>query len=664
MLSRRRLPSDGNLDWRVKMKMNRIQQHWNNPKQRREVMTALSGGLIVAAFIAGALWDAATVRSVLMLAAALIAGADIAVRAMNSLRSRHVSIELLVTIAAGGALVIGEYWEAAAVTFLFLFGAYLEARTLGRTRKVLEDLFDLAPTMAVVLRSARQVEVLPHEVQPGEIVLLKPGSKVPVDGEVLEGHSAVDESAITGEPMPEDKAPGARVFAGTVNMDGLLQVRATGVGADTTLARIIRRVEEAQEAKAPAQRFIERFAAWYTPLIIGLSGLAFLLTRNLELALTLLVIGCPGALVISTPVSVIAGIGRAAQRGILIKGGEHLENAGKISALALDKTGTLTEGRPRVTDIIALQPLLAGAGSLPAGMAGWQQEPSEMEVLRLAARAEAGSEHPLARAILAEAAARLGSEAEIHTLPDGGFQNFTGKGVRAVTGGRTILIGTWALMDELGVVVPDEALEGMDRLKADGKTAVLVAVDGTVTGVLGISDPIRESSAEAVRRLYAAGLKRVLMLTGDDRRTARAIAAEAGIDEVRAGLLPEHKLEAIRELQREGYITAMAGDGINDAPALAAADTGIAMGAAGSGVAIETADIALMADDLLKIPEAIRISKATLGNIRQNVAIALITVAGLLLGVLLGEVNMAGGMLIHEASVLFVILNGMRLLRV
>jgi len=644
--------------------MTKIQHLWNNPKQRRQAMTALSGGLIVAAFASGALRDATTVRSVLMVAAALIAGADIAGRAINSLRRRQVSIELLVTIAAVGALVIGEYWEAAAVTFLFLFGAYLEARTLSRTRKVLEDLFDLAPTMAVVLRSGRQVEVLPHEVQPGEIVLLKPGSKVPVDGEVLEGISAVDESAITGEPMPEDKVPGARVFAGTVNMDGLLQVRATGIGADTTLARIIRRVEDAQEAKAPAQRFIERFAAWYTPLIIGLSGLALLLTRDLELALTLLVIGCPGALVISTPVSVIAGIGRAAQRGILIKGGEHLENAGKISALALDKTGTLTEGRPRVTDIIALQPLPATARPLPAGMAGWQQELSELEVLRLAARAEAGSEHPLARAILAEAETLLGSEAGIHALPDGGFQNFTGKGVRAVTEGQTILVGTLALMDEMGVVVPDDAVEGMDRLKADGKTAILVVVEGTVIGVLGISDPIRESSAEAIRRLYAAGLKRVLMLTGDDRLTAWAIAAKAGIDEVRSELLPEHKLEAIRELQREGYITAMAGDGINDAPALAAADTGIAMGAAGSGVAIETADIALMADDLLKIPEAIRISKATLSNIRQNVAIALITVTGLLLGVLLGEVNMAGGMLIHEASVLIVILNGMRLLRV
>ncbi len=336
--------------------MQRLQIWFDNPRNRRQVLTALSGMLIGLALLAGWLLDAQTWRRGLMFAAALVAGGDIAVRAWHSLWNRHVSIELLVTIAAIGALLIGEVWEAAAVTFLFMLGAYLEARTLSHTRQALQSLLDVAPTIAVVLRHDEQVEVAPHQVQTDETVLIRPGTKIPVDGAVRGGRSTVDESAITGEPLPAVKSEGDEVFAGSINQDGLLYVRATGVGADTTLARIVRRVEEAQEEKAPTQRFIERFGRWYTPAIIGLSAVAWLLTRNLELALTLLVIGCPGALVISTPVSVVSGIGQAARRGILIKGGEYLENAGKISALAFDKTGTLTEGKPRLTDVIALQP--------------------------------------------------------------------------------------------------------------------------------------------------------------------------------------------------------------------------------------------------------------------------------------------------------------------
>ena len=302
-------------------------------------------------------------RHGLMIAAALIAGSDIAWRAWHALRNRHISIELLVTIATVGALVIGEYWEAAAVTFLFMLGAYLEARTMSQTRQALQGLLDLAPTSAIVVRDGQQIEILSHEVEPGEVVLVKPGAKIPVDGEVVAGHGVVDESAITGESIPQEKTSGDKVFAGTINQDGLLKVEARGVGADTTLARIIRRVEEAQEEKAPTQRFIERFSRWYTPAIIALSAVTLLLTGDIELALTLLVIGCPGALVISTPVSVVAGIGQAAKKGILIKGGEYLENAGKISAVALDKTGTITQGKPRLTDIVVLAPTPVLAGS-------------------------------------------------------------------------------------------------------------------------------------------------------------------------------------------------------------------------------------------------------------------------------------------------------------
>jgi len=642
--------------------MKTIKVWFDQPVQRRRLLMGASGLLILTALAVDYLAGPAGLWSSLMIAAALIAGYDIALRAWQALLNRHLSIELLVTIAAAGALVIGEYWEAAAVTFLFMLGAYLEARTLDRTRQTLQGLLNLAPTTATVVRDGRQLEVTPYEVEPGETVLVKPGGKISVDGEVVDGRAIVDESAITGEPMPVEKRAGAQVYAGTINQNGLLHVRATGVGADTTLARIIRRVEEAQEEKAPTQRFIERFARWYTPAIIGLSLAAFLLTWNIELALTLLVIGCPGALVISTPVSMVAGIGRAAKQGILIKGGEYLENAGKITALALDKTGTLTQGKPQLTDIVALQPAPVGgpeySGSLalsPAGKAAGRWTAAQQEVLRWAAIAEAGSEHPLARPIVAEAE-KLGP-----VSTGAKFDSCTGRGVRAIYQGHMIGVGSAELMAKLNVAISPQTELELARLKSEGKTAVLVALDGLEVGILAIADVLRETTPAMIQRLKKIGLERIIMLTGDDRRTAQAIANEAGVTEVYAELLPEHKLQIIRQLQEEGYVVAMAGDGINDAPALAAADIGIAMGAAGTDVAIETADIALMADDLMKIPEAIGLSKATLRNVRQNVAIALITVFGLLAGVLLGEIHMAGGMFIHELSVLIVILNGMRL---
>ncbi|WKZ40562.1 MAG: cation-translocating P-type ATPase [Anaerolineales bacterium] len=633
--------------------MNKIKSVFSNLQQRRKLLTIISGALILIAFGADYFFGWRTIFNVAMIGAALTAGWDIAVRAIVSLQNRHISIELLVTIATLGALWIGEYWEAAAVTFLFIFGAYLEARTLSQTRKVLSGLLDLAPTTAVVVRDGKQVEVMPNEVTSDETVLVKPGTRVPVDGEVINGRSAVDESTITGEPIPEEKSIGSKVFAGTINQNGLLKVRATGIGADTMLARIIRRVEEAQDEKAPTQRFIERFANWYTPFIIVLSIATYIITRDIELALTLLVIGCPGALVISTPVSVVAGIGRAAKSGILIKGGEYLENAGKISALALDKTGTLTQGKPRVTDVIPFASFLDP--NLPAVSGSWDS--AQATILRWAGVVEAGSEHPLARSILS-AAESLG---EIPTAQH--FDTFTGRGVQAQYDGHIISVGTLELMRQLKVSVDDQARAVLNHLKSEGKTAVLVALDGRVIGVLGIADPIRETTASMICRLKEVGLKRIVMLTGDDRLTAQSIARQAGIEDVRAELLPDDKLSAIRDLQKDGHVVAMVGDGINDAPALAAADIGIAMGAAGTDIAIETADVALMSDDMMKLPEAIRLSKATLRNIYQNVFIALTTVSMLLLGVLFGKVHMAGGMLIHEASVLIVIVNGMRLLK-
>ncbi len=610
-----------------------------NPATRRKWLVLGSAALIGAGLVARWGFGAIDLWAALMAAAAVLAGADIAWRALQALRIRHLSIELLVTIAAIGALIIGEYWEAAAVTFLFMLGAWLEARTLRQTRGALADLLKAAPQLATVIRDGQPVEVAASAVRPGETVLVRAGQRIPVDGEVMEGNAAVSEAAITGEPIPAEKAPGARVHAGTIAENGLLRIRATGVGADTTLARIIRRVEEAQEERAPSHRMIERFAQWYTPAIMVLALGAWAVTQDVRLALTLMVVACPGALVISTPVSIVAGIGRAARSGILIKGGQHLENAGRIDMLALDKTGTLTEGRPSLVEVLPL-----------AGI-------DRAELLRWAAIAESGSDHPLGRPIVA--AARAGAEI---AAPEA-VEELAGMGLVVRYAGRRIAAGNRRLFDRLGIAFDAAAEAALAGLLARGRTPVIVALDGRAVGILGLSDQPRPSAAPAIARLREAGIQRIAMLTGDQPQAARAIAADLDIDEVHAGLMPEDKLRLIRAFQAEGRHVAMIGDGINDAPALAAADTSIAMGAAGSDVAIEAADIALMANDLGKLPEAVAISRATLSNMRQNLVIALLTVAGLLAGVFSGDIHMAEGMLVHQLSVLVVILNGMRLLR-
>ncbi len=632
--------------------MAAIRDLWRDQTSRRMWLAIVSGVLLAIGFSAGYIGALSGLRYPFLLVAAIVAGSDIALRAIASARRRQVTIEQLVTIAAIGAIAIGEVWEAAAVTFLFIFGAWLEARTMARTRQALAGLIDLAPDIALVIRDGETREVDPSEVLLGETVLVQPGGRVPVDGIVRKGRSVVDEAPITGEPIPAGKEPGDQVYAGTVSQEGVLFIEATGIGVDTTLARVIHRVEEAQDAKAPVQRTIDRFATWYTPAIIMLAIVVWGATRNIELALTLLVIGCPGALVIATPVAFVAGIGRAANRGILIKGGEDLATVGKVTALALDKTGTLTEGRPVLTDVVSLSPALVPAG-------GIQQPGSDDEVLRLAAIAEMGSAHPLARPIIAAASERC---AEPIPHPDAG-EAVPGLGVWATWQGREIGVGTPGLLDTRGIAPAPEAIDAIERLRREGKTAMLVAVDGEIVGAIAVADRPRDDVQNLRPALARAGVRRVAMLTGDNPVTARHIAADAGIDEVHAGLLPDDKLAWIREAQASGEVVAMVGDGINDAPALAAADVGIAMGAAGSHIALETADIALMTDDLSRIPEALRISRATVRVIRQNLAIALVTVAALLTGVMLGEVNMAGGMLVHEGSVLLVIANGLRLMR-
>lgn len=583
-----------------------------------------------------------TLANAFMLAAAIVAGYGIVVKAVRALLVKFISIDLLVSIAAIGATLIGNFWEAAAVTFLFAIGHALEAGTMNKTRAALAELVAVAPDVAVVMRDGEQVEIAAHQVRMGEIVLVKNGAKVPVDGQVVSGTGAIDEASITGESIPVEKTKSDHVFAGTISRGGFLQVMATGIGADTTLARIIRRVEEAQDAKAKTQAFIDRFSKWYTPAVMVLALAAGLISGDVVLGLTLLVIGCPGALVISIPVAIVAGIGRSARNGILIKGGEYLETSAKISAVAVDKTGTLTEGRPVLTDIVVRNP-----------------EADRREVLRWAAAAEAGSEHPLARPIL-DTAREEGVAPE--GLP-GSVTPVVGKGIVADAHGKRVLIGNMPLLEQYGIVNDAGAAVAANKLAAAGKTPMIVAVDESVLGVIGVADTIREDAPEMIRRLHASGVQKVVMLTGDTRLVAEAIGEAVGIDEIHASLLPEDKLDAVARLQREGHTVAMVGDGVNDAPALATADIGVAMGAAGSAVAVETADIALMGDNLLKLPEAISLAKRTVNVMRQNIWIALITVVVLLVGVFAGGVTMAIGMLVHEGSVLIVILNAMRLLR-
>ncbi|WP_254768722.1 heavy metal translocating P-type ATPase [Salinilacihabitans rarus] len=626
-------------------------------RHRKPAVVVASGALFAVGWGFGYFYDLETASAALMVLAAVVGGYDVAKKAYHTLRSGTVGINTLVTLAALGAIYIGEFWEAGAVVFLFALGNYLEARTMGKTRNALQELLEMTPDTAIVRRDGEDVEVPAREVEAGETVIVKPGAKVPVDGEVVDGESAIDQSPVTGESAPVHKAAGDEVYAGTVNQEGALEVVATGTGSDTTLERIIRRVEEAQEAKAPTETIIERFAKYYTPAIVVLAAGAYAITGNAVMALTLLVIGCPGALVIGPPVSIVSAIGNAARSGVLMKGGEHLETAGKIDLVAFDKTGTLTKGETAVADV-------EGFGR------------DDDEVLRYAAIAERKSEHHLADAIL-EAARGDGSvdggpaatdggavlEADSPTLPDpDDFSVVAGKGVVANYDGRRIVVGNRALLDEEGLDVPTRVAEYVREREEAGETAVHVVLDGEIVGVVSLRDELRPAAADVVRELRDAGV-RTVMLTGDNERTARAVADAVGIDDYRAALLPEEKQDAIRSFQDEGHVVAMVGDGINDAPSLATADVGVAMGAAGTDTAIETADMALMADDLERIPYAVKLSKATRWNVTENVAIAVGTVVLLLAGVFAGRVHMASGMLVHIGSVLLVILNGMRLLR-
>ncbi len=555
----------------------------------------------------------------------------------------------------GGAPPV--YFEAAAViTTLVLLGQVLELRARSATSGAIRALLGLQPKTARRLRAGGvEEDVTLAEVQPGDRLRVRPGERVPVDGVVLEGRSAVDESMLTGEPIPVEKDPDARVTGGTVNGTGGFVMRAERVGADTLLAQIVRMVAEAQRSRAPIQRLADQVSAWFVPAVVvvavltalawGLYGPGPRMAYALVNAVAVLIIACPCALGLATPMSIMVATGRGAQAGVLIKNAEALETLERVDTLVVDKTGTLTEGKPRLVSVVAAD-----------GMA-------EREVLAIAAGLERGSEHPLAAAILAGAAERGATPAEVAE-----FRSLTGRGVAGVVGGRRVALGNARLLEEVGVT-PGPLGARADALREEGQTVMLLVVGDVVAGILGVTDPIKPTTPEAIRALRAEGL-RVIMLTGDSHVTAKAVARALGLDDVIAQVLPEQKVDAVRRLQAEGRVVAMAGDGVNDAPALAQADVGIAMGT-GTDVAMESADVTLVKGDLRGIVRARRLSRATMRNIRQNLVWAFIynalgvpVAAGVLypwLGILLSPIMASAAMSLSSVSV---IANALRLRRV
>ncbi len=561
-------------------------------------------------------------------------------------RERAIGNEALMAAATVGAAILGAWEEAAFLVFLYGSAEAIEEYTFARTRTAIRALLDLAPKEARVLRDGEQTLVLATSLRPGDIFLVRPGEGIATDGVVREGRSAIDEAVVTGESIPVDKAVGSTVFAGTINRTGALKVEATRSLEDNTLSRIIHMVEEAQERKGEAQLFIERFGRRYSPVVLvgalGLLALPPLLGLSFAewsvRAIVLLVAGAPCALVMSTPVAVAAAIGRAGRQGVLIKGGVALESLARIRAVAMDKTGTLTRGEPEVT---AVTP---GEGR------------TAESVLLLAASVEQYSEHPLAWAIT-----RKAREQGLRLLPATGFQAHTGAGATATVEGREAYVGSPGLFAEQGLT--SGGFERViERLRAEGQTAVLVGDRTAIWGVISIRDQVRPVAADAVRELKALGL-RIVMLTGDNRRTADAIAGELGLDEVHAELKPDDKVRLVEELKRQYGSVAMVGDGINDAPALAAASVGVAMGTAGADAAIESADVALMADDLGKLAFAVRLGRRAKGIGRQNIVFSLLILAVLIPSSVIGVLSIALAVLAHEVSELLAVANGLRVLR-
>ncbi|NMC32083.1 MAG: cadmium-translocating P-type ATPase [Veillonellaceae bacterium] len=620
------------------------------PSAGRQLPRALLSGLFLTfAYGLEKFQGPAPVYLALYIAAMVLGGWGNFRKASYSLRRLNFNMSVLMSVAVTGAVGIGQYEEGATVAFLYAVSELLEGWTMEKSRRSIRQLMDLAPKLARVRRNGIEFDLPVEEIAVGEIMIIRPGVKIALDGNVLHGESAINQAAITGESLPVEKSPGAPVFAGTLNTYGALEVEVTRLVRDTTIARIIHMVEAAQTKRAPSQAFVEKFAAVYTPVVMMLAaGIVFLppLLSGLEWqpwiyrGLALLVVACPCALVVSTPAAIVSAIGTAARNGVLIKGGIYLEEMGSIQAIALDKTGTLTEGRPVVTDILPLH-------SLPA-----------KDLLALAADVEARSEHPLTNAIV-DAAREQGHM----VVPATDFQSLPGRGAQASRNGEKILIGNPRLFEERGIpLVP--AVRSIAELQNQGKTVMIIGTSTYLLGLIAVADALRKNSPASVAELKRSGIRHTILLTGDNAVTAAAVAAEVGVDEYRAELLPQDKLAAIHELRGKYGKVAMVGDGINDAPALALSTVGIAMGGAGADTALETADVALMADDLDKLTFLIRLSRQTLTVIRQNIAFSLAVKALAILAVFPGWLTLWLAILADMGATLLVTLNSLRLLTI
>jgi len=579
-----------------------------------------------------------TIATIAFTAASVIGIAPIAIQAYQALRVRVVSIDLLVTIAVFGAFLIQNFEESAIVTFLFLFGAYLEQRTLNKTRSAIKELTEMAPESALKqLENGEFVEVEVDEVDVGDILLVKTGAKIPVDGTVLTGEGHINEASITGEPLPVSKHAESSVFAGTILENGTLQIVADRVGEDTTFGRIIELVEEAQDSKSEAERFIDRFARWYTPAVLVFAVIVWLFSRDVELAITILVLGCPGALVIGVPVSNVAGIGNGASHGVLLKGSEVIVEFSRVDTIVFDKTGTLTIGEPEVADI--------------------QIHSADVEMMKsYVASIENESDHPLAKAVVKH----IGP---VQLLPVERTNVIKGGGIVAEVNGHSVVVGNPTLMEREGVRLSDRAREEVSKLEANGNSLVMASIDGELQALIGIRDQVRPGVNGDLAKIKKLGVKNLVVLSGDNQGTVDRVARELGLTEAHGHMLPEDKAAYVQGLIDKGHIVAFVGDGVNDSPSLALAHIGIAMGS-GTDVAIETSDVVLMNSDFSKLPHALGLTKATANNMRQNIAIAVGVVLFLLASVFFSDwMNMSIGMFVHEGSILVVILNGMRLLR-
>ena len=625
----------------------KVEPPWRNAKVRASL---LSGVLLAAGWLAGLAGVSGVATSIAYGSAMIVGGYFFAREAAEELvREREIGIELLMTIAAIAAAAMGEPAEGATLVFLYSISEAAEGYTAQKTRSAIQALMKLVPPTATVRRDGVVVEIAAEELQVGDHFLIRPGESVPTDGVIVSGRSSIDEAPVTGESVPVEKDAGDTVLAGTINRAGALEVRVTKAFAENTVSRIIALVEDAQERKGTSERFIARFGRWYSPLVLAGSGVAAVLPPlvagsawigSIRLGTILLVAAAPCALVISIPITLVAALGAGARRGVLIKGGIHLEELARIRVVAFDKTGTLTRGEPEVTDVIPL---------------GGRDR---SEVLAIAAAVDRWSEHPLARAIVAAAGA---SGVAVPESAD--FQAQVGAGAFARIGETAIHVASRPYVTDVLKLDVGSIRSELDALEADGKSVVFVATSSEIRGVLALRDNLRPEARDSIRGLRALGIRKIVMLSGDNEGTARAIAREAGIDEVHAKLKPEDKVTQVRTLaQQHGHLL-MVGDGVNDAPALAEATVGVAMGTAGTDVALETADVALMADDLGKLVEALRLGKRARQLVRQNLALSTAVIAGMVTGAIAGVFTLPLVVLFHEVSELVVIANGLRVLR-